>query len=127
MPRTADLFAAGVPLCIGSDSHAVIDPFAELRLAEYQARAATLRRCVLSDAHGEVAPALEAIGAANGHRALGQPGGDRVWLHADDRVFEATDDPRAVALVGGHRGLVDRVEIGGDVIVAGGRHLGAAG
>src|SRR5690606_33849017 len=40
---TGDLAAAGVPLAIGSDSHAVIDPFEEMRLLELHQRLATGR------------------------------------------------------------------------------------
>ncbi|MDO9280738.1 MAG: formimidoylglutamate deiminase, partial [Pseudomonadota bacterium] len=39
--------AAGIDLCIGSDSHALIDPFTELRSIEWHARAASGRRNVL--------------------------------------------------------------------------------
>lgn len=123
--RIADLHAAGVRLCIGSDSHAVIDPFAELRLVEYLARMTTQRRCVLTDEHGAVAPVLAAIGGANGYAALGLSGaGDRVELDAHDRVFEASADPIASALVGGHRGLVARTVVGGQVVVEHGRWIG---
>ncbi|PIE18992.1 MAG: formimidoylglutamate deiminase [Proteobacteria bacterium] len=123
-PATDELHAAGVPLCVGSDSHAVIDPFAELRLAEYQARAKTGRRCVLTDEAGRCAPALGAVGHAHGYRALGLDGdGDRVRLRVDDRVFEGAADPTSVALVGGHRGLVDAVEVAGERVVEAGRHV----
>ena len=124
-PPTRELHAAGVPLAIGSDSHAVIDPFAELRAAEYQARARAGCRCVLSDADGEVAPVLARVGHDHGYRALGLPGdGDRVTLRADARLFEGVDDPLAVALLGGHAGLVSTVEVAGEAVVRDGRHLG---
>ena len=124
VPRTAELFEAGVPLCIGSDSHAVIDPFAELRMLEYQARAATGRRCVLVDSKGEVAPALLQIGHAQGYRALGLSGeGDSVTLRSDARALEGTNDRVASALTAGHPGLVDRVDVAGETLVSGGRHL----
>lgn len=126
VPDTAALYAAGVPLCIGSDSHAVIDPFAELRLAEYQARAATGTRCVLSDHDGAVAPVLAEIGHDHGYRALGldpDVGPDRVWLFGGARALAGTGDPAASALLAGHPGLIDRVEVGGETVVLNGRHL----
>lgn len=123
--RVAELHAAGVRLCIGSDSHAVIDPFAELRLVEYLARVTTRRRCVLTDETGAVAPALAAVGSAHGYTSLGlSSDGDRVELDASDRVFEASADPIATAFVGGHRGLVARTIVDGQVVVEGGRWIG---
>ena len=44
IPRTADLIDQDVPISIGSDSHAVIAPWAELRPLEPQARARTVAR-----------------------------------------------------------------------------------
>ena len=125
VPRLAELHVAGVGLCIGTDSHAVIDPFYELRTLEYLARVSGERRCVLTDAAGEVAPVLQAIGGANGYRALGLAGdGDAVELDLGNRVFEGQSDPVATALVGGHRGLVTRAQVDGQRVVDGGRWLG---
>ena len=124
VPRTAELDAAGVPLCIGSDSHAVIDPFAELRAVEHQARAATGRRCVITDSEGHVAPALQRIGHDVGYRALGLPSdGDAVHLDPSARALAGTSDLLAAALTAGHPGLVQRVEVAGDVVVDNGRHV----
>jgi formiminoglutamate deiminase len=56
---------AGSPLSIGSDQHAVVDPFVETRSVELFERLASGRR-------GRFSPdELRAIGAANGYRALG--------------------------------------------------------
>ncbi|MEE2779442.1 MAG: formimidoylglutamate deiminase [Myxococcota bacterium] len=124
-PQTDDLNQAGVPLCVGSDSHAVIDPWAELRTLEYQARAREGRRCVITDAAGDVAPALLDIGHANGYAALGLPSaGDRVLLDGAARVFEGVDDLSGAAVTAGHPGLVRRVEVNGELVVDNGRHLG---
>jgi len=124
VPRTADLFKAGVPLCVGSDSHAVIDPFAELRMVEHQARAATGRRCVLVDEEGAVAPALVRVGHDHGYRALGLPAeGDTVTLDASSRALQDTRDTLAAAMTAGHPGLVDRVTVAGETLVEGGRHV----
>lgn len=124
-PQTDALAQAGVPLCVGSDSHAVIDPWAELRTLEYQARAREGRRCVLTDADGRVAPALIEIGHHNGYNALGLSSkGDRVFLDAGARVFEGSTDLEGAAVTAGHPGLVQRVEVAGNVVVEEGRHLG---
>jgi len=120
--RVADLFRAGVPLCVGSDSHAVIDALREVAMCEQLARLGSGERCVLTGADGAVAPALEAVGHANGYAALGLAGvGDRVVLDQAARFFEGVEDARAAALTGGHAGLVERVEIDGVVVVEGGR------
>ena len=47
LPATYDIVTAGAHLAIGSDSQAEIDPFAELRLLEYNERNRLGRRCVL--------------------------------------------------------------------------------
>ncbi len=125
VPRTAELHERGVHLCIGSDSHATIDPFAELRALEHQARNATGRRCVLTDDAGHVAPALLDIASTAGYRALALPStGDRVYLDQDARLLEGSGEHwLAAALTAGHPGLVRRVEVGGEVVVEGGRHM----
>ena len=66
---TARSRAAGVDLCLGSDSHAVIDPFEEARAVELDERLASLRR-------GTHQPAdLLAAATAAGYESLGWPGG----------------------------------------------------
>jgi formimidoylglutamate deiminase len=125
IPSIAAMLALGIPLCIGSDSHAVIDPFAELRHAEYLARVATERRIVFADDHGQCAPALLVLGATNGQRALGfEAARDTVVVDLSDRIFERCEDPLATALLAGHRGLVDKVVVHGRTVVRGGRWCG---
>lgn len=128
IPRVADLASSGVRMCIGTDSHAVIDPFYEVRTLEYLARVSGERRCVLTDAAGEVAPVLTAIGSDNGYRSLGwqaaRDSGDQIELDLDNRIFEGQSDALSTALLGGHRGLVTRTTVGGRVVVDGGRWLG---
>ena len=126
VPRTAELFERGVPLCVGSDSHAVIDPFTELRMAEYQARAATGRRCVLTDERGAVAPALVTIGHDHGYRALDLDGeGDTVTLDTTNRALEGVGDHLAAAMLSGHPGMVKTVTVAGETVVQDGRHVAA--
>jgi formimidoylglutamate deiminase len=128
VPRTEAMWQRGIPLAIGSDSHAVIDPLAELRALETQARAATGRRCVVADADGDLVAPLLAIGGANGRRSLGfapADHGDSVTFDTTRRFFSecAPEDAMAAALLGGDRGLVDTVRVGGEVVVAAGRHV----
>ncbi len=124
IPRLQDLHRRGIRLCIGSDSHAVIDPFAELRAAEHLARLATLERCVLTDATGAVAPTLQAMGSANGYSSLRLDArGDRVHLDLGARLFECTGDHIATALTSGHPGIISRVEVDHELVVDHGRHL----
>ncbi len=138
VPRTRDLARAGVPLAVGSDSHAVLDPFAELRALEYQARAATGTRAVLTDAAGDVAPALLRVGHHAGYASLGLPDdGDQIFLDSSARALtpplEAASSAGhdvlspvewlAGAFTAGHPGLVDRVTVAGEERVRGGRLL----
>lgn len=79
------LLKRGVRLCVGSDSHTVIDPWEELRLIEYHERLRYERRNVLTEAHARwlpghtgprgVADLLMPMGAQHGAQSLGQPGG----------------------------------------------------
>lgn len=48
------LAAAGVPVCLGSDSHTLIDPWEELRLPEYHLRLVERRRVVLGEVDGDL-------------------------------------------------------------------------
>lgn len=121
---TQALFEAEVPMSVGSDSHAVIDPFAELRALEYQARARSGSRCVLINPEGEVGPALLKIGSQNGYAALGIPSaGDRVVIDGRSRALGEVSDPIGAVMTAGHPGLVTRVEVAGEVVVENGRHV----
>ncbi|MDP2344936.1 MAG: formimidoylglutamate deiminase [Deltaproteobacteria bacterium] len=69
--RTGDLHAAGVPLCVGSDSHARIDLIDELRSLEDHERLRTQKRCVLTRPGQRLAEVLVPAGTINGARSLG--------------------------------------------------------
>jgi formimidoylglutamate deiminase len=127
-PRTEAMWRRGIPLAIGSDSHAVIDPLAELRTLETQARAGTGKRCVIAEPGGDLTGPLLAVGGPNGRRSLGfaEVGhGDAVTFDTARRFFSecAPEDALAAALLGGDRGLVDTVCVGGEVLVSAGRHV----
>ena len=75
LPVLADLLDAGVDLCVGSDSQARIDPFAELAgLEDGERLRSGARNCLVSD-DGAVAPKLLQIGAQYGRRAAGMAAG----------------------------------------------------
>jgi formiminoglutamate deiminase len=82
------LAAAGSPLTLGSDSHAVIDLFEEMRAVELDERLATQERGHWS------ADELLAAATHHGHRSLGFPAG-RIQVGAPaDLVTLATCSPR---------------------------------
>ena len=83
------LHEAGSPLTLGSDSHAVIDLFEEMRACELDERLATQQR-----GHWSAAELLEA-GAANGHRSLGFADAGRIAVgQRADLVTVALGSPR---------------------------------
>jgi formiminoglutamate deiminase len=118
---------AGSPLCLGSDSHAVVDLFEEARAVELDERLATERR-------GHHRPEdLLAAATATGMHALGWQAGRLAPGHLADLVTVTLNSPR---LAGADpAALVDHlvfaataadvtdVVIGGRQIVEDGRHL----
>ena len=84
-----ELARAGSPLTLGSDQHAVIDPFEEIRGLEMNERLRSLERGRFTS--GEL---LYAAGPA-GHRALGWSGGGVLAVGAlADFVAVSIDGPR---------------------------------
>lgn len=115
-PTTA-LRQRGVPMCIGSDQHAVIDPFEELRALEMHER-------LMSHERGRFAPDhLRDIGSARGYAALGWPGGGRLEVGALADFVTIREDSRRTA--GADRGQLVYAAGADDVtdVVVGGRHL----
>jgi formiminoglutamate deiminase len=121
------LVDGGSPLCLGSDSHAVIDLFEEARAVELDERLRTERR-----GHFSAAELLHAATAA-GHAALGWPDAGSIapGARADlvtvrlDSVRTAGADPAhaaAAAVFAVTAADVDHVLVDGRVVVAGGRH-----
>jgi formiminoglutamate deiminase len=116
--RLAD---AGARLSLGSDSHAVIDPFEEARGVEMGERLATERRGRFTVA--------ELLAAATNHVSLGWPDagtiapGNRADLVAVslDTVRTAGVDP-AGALFAATAADVTDVVVDGRLVAAGGRH-----
>jgi formiminoglutamate deiminase len=122
------LAAAGSPLCLGSDSHAVVDLLEEARALELDERLARLERGVRTPA--------ELLRAATdaGHRALGWPEAGRIEAGAlADLVTIGLDGVRtagadgeeaaAAAVFAASAADVRSVVVGGRPVVRDGRHL----
>jgi formiminoglutamate deiminase len=124
-----ELADAGCQLSLGSDQHAVLDPFAEARGLEYGERLRTGQR-------GRFSPA-ELVGAltAGGHHALGLAGGTISVGAPCDLVAVRTDTARtagsdpAQLVLAATAADVSQVVVAGRVLVRDGRHveLGAPG
>ncbi len=122
----SDLAEAGAVLCIGSDSHAVIDPFEETRSLETHQRLVAERRGIMT-----LADLLEAA-SGGGTRSLGwqgETGGDTVEVRLADSPGPAgadgTDDEGLAArvLFGAGPRDVDRVTVAGRTVVEAGEHV----
>lgn len=121
--RARDLADAGVPLSLGSDQHAVIDPFEEVRGIEMHERLTTNERGRFG-----LGDLLE-LATENGYSALGWDGGrlevgalaDLVTVRTDSRrTSGATPGQLLFAATGGD--VVD-VVVHGRQVVTGGVHL----
>ena len=117
---------AGSPLCLGSDSHALIDFFEEARAVELDERLRTEQR-----GHFDAAQLLAAA-TVDGHAALGwgDAGSLAVGSRADlvtvrlDTVRTAGyDDPATAVLFGATAADVTDVIVDGRTVVASGEHL----
>jgi formiminoglutamate deiminase len=118
---------SGVAICLGSDSHAVIDLFDEARAVELDERLASGER----GTHG--ATALLTAATVAGHRSLGWHAAGRIAVGATaDLVAVGLSSPRtagtpvehaiaAVVFAAGAADVTD-VVVGGEHIVSGGVH-----
>lgn len=127
----ARLLAAGVPLALGTDSHAAIDPFAEARELDYRERLRSGSRRGLA-----AADRLLEIASEGGARSAGwvetAPVGrleegwaaDVVVLDADHPALAGTDRESLTEalLVAGSPALVREVWVGAVQVVREGRH-----
>ena len=121
------LARAGARLCVGSDSHAVIDLFEEVRAVELDQRAATGDRGVFG------AQELASMATAAGYRSLGWPDGgalksgalaDFATVGLDSVRLAGIDDDHALAAVifAATAGDVRHLVVGGRAIVRRGAH-----
>ncbi len=118
------LRAAGVPVCVGSDSNTILDPLVELRELEHVARRTAERRNVLvADGDDGPAPYLLSCGWAHGANALGLPvpvidagaPADLIAIDLDHaEVAGVADEHLAAAIVmAGSAALVTRTWVAG--------------
>lgn len=125
--RALGLLAAGSPVCLGSDGHAVIDLLAEGRAVEMNERLLTGRRGHLTAP--QIAAALTSAGAAaigwdTGRLAVGAPA-DLVTVGLDSvRTAGATSaDVLAHVIFAATAADVRTVIVGGSLVVDDGVHL----
>jgi formiminoglutamate deiminase len=125
---TAAFREEGIPMCLGSDSHAVIDAFEEARAVELDERLGSLRRG--THRPGE----LLAMATGAGHRSLGWPEAGRlepgapadlttVRLDSARLAGHSRDAIEAAVVFGATAVDVDHVVVGGRVVVRGGEHV----
>ena len=120
------LRSARIPMCMGTDSHAVIDAFEEMRAVELDERLASLSR----GTHQPVE--LMALGSANGYRSLGWPDGGRIAVgaladfvtlnFASVRLAGAEPTSLAAVVFDAAAPDIHHVVVGGQVVVRGGVH-----
>jgi len=117
------LHDAGAALSLGSDQHAVIDPFEEVRGVEMHERLETLERGRF--AGGD----LLAMAASNGYRSLGWDDGGLIAAgHLADLVAVRTDSPRTAGcapnqlLYAATSADVSDVVVAGEHVVRDGQH-----
>ena len=124
---TAGFRAAGIPMTIGTDSHAIVDPFEEIRAIELNQRLATLARGTHQP--GELLTVATAAGARSlgwddaGVIAVGALA-DLTTISFDSPRLAGTDPDHAVAaaVFAATAADVRTVIVGGRTIVAGGVH-----
>jgi cytosine/adenosine deaminase-related metal-dependent hydrolase len=116
------LYAAGARLTLGTDSHAVVDPFEEMRAVELDERLATQER-----GHWSAEELLTAA-TVTGHRSLGFEEGGRIAVGAPaDLVTLGLRSPRTAGTGGAAESAVFAAGAA-DVtqVVAGGRVVATA-
>jgi formiminoglutamate deiminase len=118
------LHDAGARLCLGSDQHAVVDPFEEARGMEMHERLASGER-----GRFEPATLVDAL-SHGGHAALGWPDAGRIEVGATaDLVAVDLGSVRTAgalpdqALFAATAGDVSDVVVGGRLVVRGGEHV----
>ena len=119
------LVRAGAPLCVGSDSHAVVDLFEEVRAVELDQRAATHERGVFA------AEELATMATAAGYRSLGwaeggvlEPGAlaDFATVGLDSVRLAGTGNALAAVVFAATAADVRHLVVGSRTVVRDGAH-----
>lgn len=124
LARIKDLFDAGVPLCVGSDSHARIDMVDEARSVEDHERLRTEKRTVLVKPGGRLAHTLMPIATKHGAHSLGllrAPGSATVAMPVEGRAFGAAVGLDAFFIGGSSKDVGFVMDVDGKVVVDGDR------
>lgn len=118
----SDLYAAGVPVCVGTDSHARIDVVDELRSLEDHERLRLMRRNVLVAPGKSLHDALMPAGTRAGRRSLGliDDEGDRVKVRMPVEGRASANAMLDAWLIGGSSADVLDVDVGDVPVVRGG-------
>ncbi len=122
------LFAGGVPVCLGSDSHAQIDLFEDARELELHLRLKSLERAVLApDARpGSLAARLFACATQAGAESLGIPedAADFFTVSLDDPALAGADEDSLLTHIvfAGGRPAIRDVFVAGKPVVEDGHH-----
>jgi formimidoylglutamate deiminase len=130
------LFAEGVPVALGTDSHAQIDLLEDARELEYHLRLQKLERAVLApakdDSQSALARRLFDCATINGARSINAPGGKlepgypadffTVDLNDPSIAGATPDDLLSCIVFGLARTAVREVFVGGKQIISEGQH-----
>ena len=130
----------GVPICLGTDSHAQIDLFEEARELEYHLRLQKLERAILNSESQvsnlksqNIAQTLFDCATVNGAQSIGSPNGAldvgkpadffTVDLNDPSIAGASPDDLLSSIMFSASRAAVREVVVGGKPIVSEGQHL----
>jgi formiminoglutamate deiminase len=118
------LTGAGAPLALGTDSHAIIDMFDEMRLLELHERLVSLERghhapTALIDAAST--GGMRSLGRKGGHIAVGLPA-DLVAIDLGSVRTAGIEDPAAAVVYAATNADVTDVIVGGEAVVRDRRH-----
>jgi formimidoylglutamate deiminase len=130
--RADDAMAAGIPVALGSDSQAQIDPLEDARELEYHLRLRNQKRAVLDPMSGvSLASRLFDCATIHGARALGlerSRAADFITVDLKDVSIAGSSaaDLPAIVVFGMQRGAVKDVMVGGRWVVRDGKHAAEA-